>query len=69
MLRLGLGRKPRRVGCQERERGVLVLPVLGKIEMNAPHQVPGRMTALEELLHGELGLSQLGIEGRIHAAP
>ena len=69
MLGLGLSRKPRRVGRKKRERGVLVLPVLGEIEMHAPDQVPGRMTALEELLHGELGLRQLGIEGRIHASP
>jgi hypothetical protein len=32
--------------------------------MNTPHQVPGRMTTLEELLHCELGLHQLCIEGR-----
>ena len=54
---------------QKREWGVLVLPVLGKIEMNAPNQVPGRMTALQKLLHGEPGISQLSIEGRIHALP
>ena len=69
MLGFGLSRKPCRVGRQERERGVLVLPVLGKIEMHAPDQVPGRMSAFEELLHGELGIGQLGIEGRIHASP
>ena len=69
MLGLGLGRQPRRVGRQEGERGVLVLAVLREIEMHAPDQVPGRMTALEELLHGELGWRQLGIEGRIHASP
>jgi hypothetical protein len=37
--------------------------------MDAPNKVPGRMTALEELLHGELGFCELRIEGRIHAAP
>ena len=69
MLRLGLGRKPCRVGRKECERGVLVLPVLGKVEMHASDQIPGRMTAFEELLHGELGLRQLGIESGIHASP
>ena len=56
MLRLGLRRQPRRVGRQERERGVLVLPVLGEIEMHASDQVPGGMPRLEEFLHRELRL-------------
>ena len=67
MLRLAFGRKPRRVGRQERERRLLVLAVLGEIEVHAADQVPGRMAALEELLHGEPGLGQLGIEGRVDA--
>ena len=67
MLRLGLRRKPGRVGREKRERRLLVLPVLREIEMHASNQVPGRMAALEELLHGELGFRQLGIEGCIHA--
>ena len=37
--------------------------------MHAPKQVPGWMSAFEELLHGEIDVSQLGIEGRIHASP
>ncbi len=37
--------------------------------MNPPKQIPGRMAALEELLHGQLGLQQFGIEGRVHTAP
>ena len=69
MLRLGLRRKPGRIAREERKRGFLVLSVLGKIEMHAADQVPGRMAALEKLLHGELGLRELGIESRIHAAP
>jgi hypothetical protein len=59
MLSLGLGRKPYRVGCQKRKRGVRVFAILREVEMNTPHQVPGRMTTLEELLHCELGLHQL----------
>ncbi len=69
MLRLGLSRKSCRVGRKKREWGVLVLPILREVEMNAPNQVPGRMTALKELLHGELGLRQLDIKSRIHASP
>ena len=37
MLGLGLRRKPRRVGRKKREWGVLVLPILGKVEMHAPN--------------------------------
>src|ERR1035437_8191882 len=69
MLSLGLGRKPRRVGRKKRKRGVLVLPILGKVEMHTSNQVPGWMTAFEERLHGELDVGQFGIEGRIHASP
>ena len=28
--------------------------------MDAPNQVPGRMPAFEEILHGDLGLGELG---------
>jgi hypothetical protein len=69
MLSLGLGRKLRRVGRQECEWGVLVLPVLGEVKVDTSHEIPSRMTAFEELLQGELALCQFGIEGRIHAAP
>ena len=37
--------------------------------MDAADQVPGRMSALEELLHGEPGVSQFGIKGCIHVSP
>ena len=69
MLRLGRRRKPRRVGRQKRERRLLVLPVFGQIEMHATDEVPGGLTALEELLHRQLGFAQFGIERRIHASP
>ena len=69
MLGLGFGRKPRCVGRKKRERGLLVLAVLCKVEMNTPHQIPGMMTALEKLLHCELGFSQFGIEGQIRVSP
>jgi hypothetical protein len=59
----------RRVGRQEGEGGVLILAIFGEVEMDTSHEIPGRMTALEELLQGQLGLRQFGIEGRIHAAP
>ena len=69
MLGLGLSRESGRVGRKKRERRFFVLPVLREVEMNAPNQIPSRMTALEELLHGEPGLHQLGIKGRIHTSP
>ena len=69
MLRLRFKRKPRRVGRQECKRRVFVLAVLGEIEVHAANQVPGGMAAFEELLHGELGYGQFGIEGRIDAMP
>jgi hypothetical protein len=65
MLRLRLNREPRRVGRQECKRRLFVLPFLGEIEVHAANQVPGGMAAFEELLHGELGYGQFGIEGRI----
>src|SRR5229473_772235 len=69
MLRLGLGRKPCRVSRKKRERGLLVPPVFGQVEMHASDQVPGRMTALEELLDGKSGVSQFGVESRVDVAP
>ena len=69
MLRLAFGRKAGRVGRQKREWRILVPAVLGKIEVHAAHQVPGGMTALEELLNGEPGLGQLGIEGLADSPP
>ena len=48
MLRLGLRRKPRRVGREEGERRFFVLAVFGEIEMHAPDQIPGGMAGLEE---------------------
>jgi len=69
MLRLRLHREPGRVGRQECKRRVFVLPVLGKIEVYAAHEVPGGMATFEELLHREIGCSQFGIEGRIDAMP
>ncbi len=69
MLRPCLKRKPRRVGRQEGKRRVFVFAVLGEIEVDAAHEVPGGMAAFEKLLHGELGCRQFGIEGRIDAMP
>src|SRR3954453_5600292 len=69
MLRPGLRGKPCRKGCQERDRGLLISPVLSKVEMHTPNQVPGWMTAFEELLHGELGFSAFGIKRRIQGSP
>ena len=69
MLHLCLDRKPGRVGRQERERCVLILPVLGKVEVHAADQVPGGMATFKEFLCGEPGLGQLGVEGRINATP
>src|SRR5215813_853209 len=69
MLSLGLGRKLRCISRQEGKGGVLILAIFGEVEVDTSHEIPGRMTALEELLHGELGLRQLGIKGRNHAAP
>jgi hypothetical protein len=69
MLSLGFGRKLRRVGRQEGEGSVLILAILREVEVNTSYEIPGWVTALEELLHGELGLRQFGIKGRIHAAP
>ena len=69
MLRLAFGRKAGRVGRQERERGRLVLAVLGEIEVHAADQVPGGMAALEELLNGEPNLGQLDIESCIDSLP
>src|SRR5215472_7324115 len=69
MLRLRLKRKSRRVGRQECERRVLVLPILREIEVYPAHKVPGGMAAFEELLHCELSDSQFGVEGGIDAVP
>ena len=69
MLRLRLNRKSRRVGRQKRKRCVFVLSILGEIEVHAADEVPSRMTALEEILDGELGCSELGIEGGIDPMP
>src|SRR5262249_25446318 len=69
MRRRGLGGSPRRVGGKKRERSLIVLPVFGKVEMHASDQVPGRMTALEELLDRKPGLSELGIESPVQVAP
>ena len=43
VLRLGLRRQPRRVGGEEGERSLFILPVLGEIEVDASDQVPGRV--------------------------
>jgi hypothetical protein len=51
MLGLGRSRKSGRVSRKKRKRGVLVLPILCEVEMHAPNQVPGGMTAFEVLLH------------------
>ena len=48
---------------------LLVLPILSKVEMYAPNEVPGRMTAPEEFLNREFGFRELGMERRIHSAP
>ena len=69
MLGLGRSRKSGRVGCKKREWGILVPPILREVEMHASNQVPGRMTALEKLLYGQLGLCELSIKGRIHVLP
>ncbi len=69
MLRLGLGRKPCRVGRKKRKRRLLVLSVFGEVEMHPSDQVPGRMTALEKLLDGKPGASQFGVESRVDVAP
>jgi hypothetical protein len=69
MLRLGRSRKPCRIGREKGKWNLLVLPILGKVKMYTPNEVPGLMTALEELLHGEPGFREFGIESRIHAAP
>ena len=69
VLGLTRGRQLGRVGRQKGEWGSLVLPVLGEIEMHPPNQVPRGMTVLKKRLHRELGFSQLGIKGLIHAAP
>ena len=69
VLGLGRSRKPCRVGRQERERRNLVAPVLGEIEMDAPDQVPGWMSAFQERLHGEPCIRQFHIKRCIHDAP
>src|SRR3954454_8759860 len=69
MLRLGLSGKPCRIGRQKRERGLLISPVLGKVEVHPTNQVPGWVTAFEKLLYGELGFSPFGIERRIQGSP
>src|SRR6267378_6331657 len=65
MLRLGLGRKPCRVGRKKRERRLLVLPVFRKVEMHPSDQVPSRMTALEKLLDGKSGVIEFGVASRV----
>src|SRR5690349_4563805 len=57
MLRPGLCGKSCRKGCQEREWGLLISPVLSKVEMHAANQVPGWVAAFEKRLYGELGFS------------
>ena len=69
VLRPGLGRESRRIGREKREGCGFILPVLGEVEMHASHQVPGRMASLEEILHRELRLGALGIEGQVGGAP
>ena len=51
VLRPRLRRQPWRVGREEREGRLGVLPVLGKIEIDSADQVPGRMARLQEILH------------------
>src|SRR3954454_9944922 len=69
MLRLGLSGKPGGIGRQKRERGLLMSPVLSKVEVHPTNQVPGWLAAFEELLHGEFGLSPFGIERHIQGSP
>src|ERR1043166_6364813 len=67
VLCLALRRQARRIGRDEGERCFFVLPVLGEIEMDASDQIPGRVPRLEERLHRQAGLLQLGIERRVDA--
>ena len=69
MLRLGLRRQPRRIGREKCERGIGILAVLGKVEMHAAHQVPGRIAPLQELLHAAFGFGQLDCKGRVQFLP
>ena len=66
---LGLSRKPRGIGGQECERRDLILPVLGKIEVHAPDEIPGRMPFPEERLHREARSRQFGVEGCVDSSP
>ena len=69
MLCPGLRGKSCRIGCKKREWGLLISPVLSKVEMHASNQVPGGMAAFEEFLHRELGFSAFGIKRRIQGSP
>src|SRR5215207_11317444 len=69
MLRLGLSRKSCRISRKKSEGGLLISPVLSKVEMHTSNQVPGWMAAFEEVLHRELGVSAFGIKRRIQGSP
>src|SRR5229473_4970012 len=60
MLRLGLGRQLRGVGCEKRERGILVSSVLSEVEVDAADQMPRGVLAPEKCLERYRRFRQLG---------
>ena len=69
MLRGTVSRKTMRVGREEGEGSLVVPAVFGKVEMDAPDDVPGRVECLEVFLQGGLRFGLLGREGRPHLRP
>src|ERR1022692_16467 len=51
MLGFGVCRKPVRVGCEKRERRLLILAVFGEIEMYSANEVPCGVATFQEVLN------------------
>ena len=69
VLRLAVRGEPRRVGREERERRLLVEPVLREVAVHAPDEVPGGAPALQLLLDREPRPAELLPQRRAHLLP